>query len=62
MHILPVMVIEELPNIPTDYVPSKWALSVAWQLEKLHHDRVPAVLVHLEDVPRYRHVGAAKRA
>ncbi len=60
MDILPVMELDELPEVPADYVPSEWALAVAYQLEKFRRDRVPAVLVHLESIPRYRYVGPAR--
>lgn len=60
MDILPVMVIDEVPAVSTSYVPTRWALAVAAELERLKRNGVRAALVHLEDAPRVRSVGISR--
>lgn len=60
VDILPVMVIDEVPAVSTSYVPTRWALAVAAELERLKRNGVRAALVHLEDAPRVRSVGISR--
>ena len=57
MHILPVMELDELPELPADYVPSPWALRMAAELERRWKRGQKLVLVKLYDPPTFRTVG-----
>lgn len=58
MHILPVVDLSDIPEPPADYQPTPWARRVAWALDWMRtRKRGKAVLVHLEDEPRFREVG-----
>lgn len=60
MDILPVVDVGDAPDLPPGYTPTPWALRVAAELERLMSKGVKAALVHLEDVPRVRHVGPSR--
>jgi len=58
VDILPVMDLGDIPEPPPGYVPSPWAMRVAAALDWMRKQkRAKAVLVHLEDEPRFREVG-----
>lgn len=60
MDILEAVELSDAPSAPIGYVPAAWALAVAAELERLKKSGIKAVLVHLEDSPRIRHVGPSR--
>lgn len=60
MDILPVMELESVPDLPQNYEPSRWALAVAAELERLWKSGRRTLLVRLSDNPSISVVGPGK--
>lgn len=57
MDILDVVELNDVPDVPAAYTPSRWVLSVAAELERRMKLGQKLVLVKLYDPPKYRTVG-----
>ena len=60
MHILPIVELDDVPDLPADYAPSSWVLRVAAELERRMKLGQTLVLVKLYDPPTFRTVGPAE--
>lgn len=57
MDILDVVELDEVPDLPSGYVPTPWAIRMAAELERRWKRGQKLVLVKLYDPPTFRTVG-----